>query len=248
MQEEVTDREPRPPLISIRKQKQTYVEQGMRHNRSLNGRIPPLTRMDKLQIRKKVDDEIANYEQDQKTLHDREQFKRFGTMRAHQLNWKNKYRAPSTEKVNVDEQNYLWWNMKELTEELSYDELRSLTDRMNIIKSRVKSYQELKYIQINLVLEVLDERITQYKSMPEDKKTQIAIRQIGVVKALKKNLENELPVGAERGKFKDAKEVLNYTWKLFKDKIDQNVGTLADHHSSRVNFNKDKFNEFKYGT
>lgn len=68
------------------------------------------------------------------------------------------------------------------------------------------------------------------------------------MKALKKSLVSEFPVGAERERFKDSSQVLNYSWRLFRDKINQNISLLADKNNPSVQFNKEKYYEFRYGT
>ena len=46
--------------------------------------------------------------------------------------------------------------------------------------------------------------------------------------------------------FQNDKEVLDYSWELFKDKIDQRVDILATPNNPQTKFNLRKFHEFSF--
>ena len=54
------------------------------------------------------------------------------------------------------------------------------------------------------------------------------LKKIAGLRVFKKNFETQRQVGAETKKFGHPSEVVNYSWRLFKDKFDQNVILLAD--------------------
>ena len=74
------------------------------------------------------------------------------------------------------------------------------------------------------------------------------LKKIAGLRVFKKNFETQRQVGAETKKFGHPSEVVNYSWRLFKDKFDQNVILLADQHNPKVKFNISKYYEFKHGT
>ena len=163
--------------------------------------------------------------------------------------WKAKYGLdPVDETINRDEDSFIWWNMTQLHEMLTYEQQHRLTEKMNLVKDQVESKLEMKFIQVNLVLELFEELFSEYQHLPQDKKTKQQIRKNALMKALKKSFMNEFPVGAERERFKDSSQVLNYSWRLFQDKINQNINLLADKNNPRIKFNKDKYYEFRFGT
>ena len=64
---------------------------------------------------------------------------------------------------------------------------------------------------------------------------------------IRKKQEEDLNVRAQPRGFKNEREVLNYSWRLFQDKINQKVPLLTEVKNPRVEFNIQKYFEYIYG-
>lgn len=74
------------------------------------------------------------------------------------MSWKAKYGLdPVDETINREESGFIWWNMTQLHEILTYEQLCRLTEKMNLIKDQAESNLEMKFIQVNLILELFEE-------------------------------------------------------------------------------------------
>ena len=74
------------------------------------------------------------------------------------------------------------------------------------------------------------------------------MRKLAALRVFKKNFQTQQEVTAERKCLTDSKEILNYTWRLFRDKLNSNSLVLADMSNPRVKFNISKYFQFKFGT
>ena len=96
-----------------------------------------------------------------------------------------------------------------------------------------------------MITELLDKLIEEAKQQPHDI-TQL--KHIAGLKVFKKDFETQRLIGTETKKFSNPSQVLNYSWRLFKDKINDKKLLLGDQHNPKVKFNISKYYEFKFGT
>ena len=75
------------------------------------------------------------------------------------------------------------------------------------------------------------------------------IRKLVGLKVFRKNFTLQQVIGCETEQFSNSSKLLNYSWRLYKDKeILPKNALLDDPHNPQVKFNVEKFNEFKYNT
>ena len=73
-----------------------------------------------------------------------------------------------------------------MSEVLTYDQMDELTERLNFVKDKILSSEELKYVQLNLLIELLTELLEQLEYHPN---RDSHIKRIATLKVHKKNFE-----------------------------------------------------------
>lgn len=74
----------------------------------------------------------------------------------------------------------------------------------------------------------------------------MTIKEFAALKVYRKSLEMEKPVTSETVPFNHPSQMLNYSWRLFRDKMNSNTILLQDKENPRVKFNISKYFEFMH--
>ena len=114
-----------------------------------------------------------------------------------------------------------------------------------MIKFNIEDEKEFEYLQLNLFTDLLDKLIEEAKSLPKDI---TSFKRVAALRVFKKNFYDQRHIGSETEAFSHPSHVLNYSWRLFKEKINENSLFFGDPENPRVKFNISKYYEFKYGT
>ena len=114
-----------------------------------------------------------------------------------------------------------------------------------MIKYNVESEKEFEYLQVNLFTDLLDKLIEEAKSLPKDIPS---FKRVAALRVFKKTFYDLRHIGSETKSFSHPSQVLNYSWKLFKEKINQGNLFFSDPENPRVKFNISKYYQFQYGT
>lgn len=117
-----------------------------------------------------------------------------------------------------------------------------------MIDGDVEDKEVNKYLQINLyedfLNKVIKEESTQmYNSGQIQPKK---IKRLAELKVARKGLRMQKPGDLRLKGFKNDKEILEYSWDLFRDKINSKVPMLAQPNDPCAQFNLRKFNEYTY--
>lgn len=91
----------------------------------------------------------------------------------------------------------------------------------------------------------IDQYVSELKAKPSDQQT---MRKLASLRVFRKNFETQKEISSETKKFTSTRDVLHYSWRLFRDKINSSTVTMSDVHNPQVKFNVSKYFEFKYGT
>ena len=72
------------------------------------------------------------------------------------------------------------------------------------------------------------------------------MKKLAALRVFRKNFLTQQETTAERKGLKGEKAILNYAWRLFRDKLNSNSLILSDRDNPSVKFNISKYFEFKH--
>ena len=162
--------------------------------------------------------------------------------------WKTKLAAheAGAESHPFDLNPKLWiWNDGLASKFLPEEKINKLNKHLDMVKYLPKTEHEFKYLQLNLMVDGIDQYVSELKAKPSDQQT---MRKLASLRVFRKNFETQKEISSETKKFTSTRDVLHYSWRLFRDKINSSTVTMSDVHNPQVKFNVSKYFEFKYGT
>lgn len=235
--------------FSLRRQTILFTEKQEKFNSSLTSKVPPLTDSEQKEIRQMVNDYVQLAFEEERDLREKEYILKFGTRRGSltkPVSWKHKIKGgDDNDNCSFDKSKFIW-DGPETAGFLTAEQKAELTRETKLVIERVETEREFKFLQLRVVIHLLDRLVAQAAAAPSDMRQ---IRKLVGLKVLRKSFSLQQVIGCEAEPFDHASQVLNYSWRLFKDKeiLPKNV-LLDDPHNPQVKFNVEKFNEFRFGT
>ena len=156
-------------------------------------------------------------------------------LRQSQGGWKGALTADKSEDALPKKRTKYLWENKKYAELLTIEDQVNLTSKLGLIEPEITSASTLHFIQINLFIEAIEQLLFEGKmSLNEPEKYQeefpgkpkYAVRRLAGLENLRKSLESKKISGAQAKPFEKEADILLYSWRLFKDKMDQSNSVL----------------------
>ena len=167
-----------------------FVEKEKKFSTSLNSRVPPLTDNQQKDIRQKVSDYVQIAVEEEKDRIEKAFIKKHGTRRGSvakpaAVSWKRKMAGTYDENDNdtFDRSKFIW-DAPETADFLTREQATQLTERIRFVLDKVESEREFKYLQLRMILSLIDQLISQVSAEPNDMRK---IRKLVGLKVFKKN-------------------------------------------------------------
>ena len=165
------------------------------------------------------------------------------------IGWKNLINgvipdtAPKKPDWNIEQGRPYIWEAPEVGQLITEKQKADLTKLISMAKEFVKDPVSSKFLQMKLYVDLLDKLIAESKKAVlianrTSDKPQALLSRLASLKVEKKKLEEERHVRAQHRDFKDEREVLTYSWRLFIDEINQKVPLLTEMKNPRIEFNR----------
>ena len=187
-----------------------------------------------------------------KNEHEKE---RMRVVKINKNSWKHKQKNSSLEIESkptsgynlLDARPYIW-ETEEAKQLLTENQIKNLNSQLTLISGGVKDETVAKFLQINMYVDLLDEIIKkEHTRMLET--AQLKPKQgqrLATLKVTRKQLIQNKSACTPQYGFSNEREILDYSWQLFRDKINSKVSLLANPNDPQTIFNLRKFSEYAY--
>ena len=184
-----------------------------------------------------------------------------GHVKKSQVGWKNKFGEEDNADIfNVlpsDKRGKYLWEYEKYAHLISVEEQTKLNNKIKLVADSVTSAKTIYYLQVNLFHELVEEllEIGRLSVNNIDKFHQkypglhrTTISDLADLEQLGKILRSKKAHGAEFQPFRNQNDILDYSYRLFKDKLDKDSKPFFDDKESEHAFNLEKYHEFTYMT